>query len=72
MSILARKLQKIWNVWVQVILLDEDSLGIFLKQFQKKLKAIDIIAEIGQQQRTVLLDTTRIFINILAIQDCWL
>ena len=72
MSILARKLQKIWNVWVQVILLVEDSLGIFLKQFQKKLKAIDIIAEIGQQQRTVLLDTTRIFINILAIQDCWL
>ena len=72
MSILARKLQKIWNVWVQVILLVEDSLGIFLKQFQKKLKAIDIIAEIGQQQRTVLLDTTRIFINILAVQDCWL
>ena len=57
---LRRELQKIWNVKVKIIPLVVGSLGAIPKQ-------TGITAEIGQVQKTVLLETARILRKVLEI-----
>ena len=64
---LRRELQKIWNVRVKIIPLVVGSLGVFHKQFGNRLKETGITAEIGQVQKTVLLEMARILRKVLEI-----
>ena len=67
---LRRELQKIWNVRVKIIPLVVGSLGATPKQFDNRLKEIDVTAEIGELkkvQKTVLLGTARILRKVLEI-----
>ena len=64
---LRRELQKIWNVRVKIIPLVVGSLGAIPKQFGNRLKETGITAEIGQVQKTVLLETARILRKVLEI-----
>ena len=52
------KLQKIWSVKVKIKPLVVGSLGAIPKQVGNKLKEAGLTAEIGQVQKTVLLETT--------------
>ena len=60
---MGRELQKILNVKVKIISLVVGSLGAITKQFGNRLKQIGIKAETAQIQKTVLLGTTRRFLE---------
>ena len=64
---LRRELQKIWNVRVKIILLAVGSLGAIPEQFGNRLKEIGVTAEIGKNQKTVLLGTAIILRKVLEI-----
>ena len=64
---LRKKLQKIRNVRVRIIPLVVSSLGATRKQFESRLKEIGITVEIGQVQKTVLLEMPRIIRKVLKI-----
>ena len=64
---LRRELQKTWSVRVKIIPLVVSSLSAIPKQFGNRLKEIDVAAEIGQVQKTVLLGIDRIFRKVLEI-----
>ena len=64
---LRRELQKTWSVRVKIIPLVVSSLSVIPKQFGNRLKEIDVAAEIGQVQKTVLLGMDRILRKVLVI-----
>ena len=64
---LGRKLQKIWDVKVKIMLLVVGSLGAVPKQFGNRLKQIGITAGTAQVQKIVLLETARILRKVLEI-----
>ena len=64
---LGRKLQKTWNVKVNIIKLVVGSLGAIPKQFGNRLKQVGIAAGTAQVQKTILLRTVRILRKVLEI-----
>ena len=66
---LGRKLQKIWNVKVEIVPLVVGSLGAiqFAKQFGKRLKQIGVTAGTARVRKTVLLEMARILRKVLEI-----
>ena len=64
---LRRELQKTCNVKGKIIPLVVGSLGAIPEQFVNRLKEIGVTAEIGQVQKTVLLETARILRKVLEI-----
>ena len=64
---LRRELQNIWNVKVKFMPLLVGSLGAILKQFDNRLKQIDITAGTRQAQKAVLLGMGRILRKVLEI-----
>ena len=57
---LRKKLHKIWSMAVKITPLVVGSLGAIPKQVGNRLKETGVTTEIGQIQRTVLLETARI------------
>ena len=57
---LRKKLHKIWSMGVKITPLVVGSLGAIPKQVGNRLKETGVTTEIGQIQRTVLLETARI------------
>ena len=64
---LGRKLQKIWNVKVEIIPLGVGSLGAIPKQFGNRLKQIGVTAGTARVRKTVLLEMARILRKVLEI-----
>ena len=71
---LARELQKIWKVKMNIIQLVVGSLGAISKQFGSRFKQIGIAVGTAQVQKTVLLGTARILRKVLEIyyQTVWI
>ena len=64
---LARKLKKVWNMNVIVIVLVVGGLGTPAKALEKRLKTIIIGTRITELQRAALIHTSRIFHKVLQV-----
>ena len=62
-----RKLQKVWNIKVGVVLLLVGALGTPAKTLGKRLKTIGIDTKVTKLQRAVLIHTSRFFQKVIEV-----